>query len=75
MNLKNTLAFAALLFLSACSGGAAEGEECTTDADCADGLECHLHEHDGETSDHGECEAHDHDEHTDHTDDTDHDGE
>lgn len=44
-------------FLAACEGegdgSGMEGDPCTSDADCADGLECH--EHDGEM----ECEAHD----------------
>ena len=31
------------------------GAECSADADCKEGLECHMHE--GE-DDHGECEAH-----------------
>ena len=73
MTFKNTLAFAAVLFLSACAGGAAEGEECETNADCADGLECVPHVHDGEEADHGECGEHEHDD--EHTDDTDHGGE
>ena len=61
MTLRTLLAFAALATLTtACAPGAQEGEECTEDADCADGLECHLHE--GE-DDHGECEAHDEDDH------------
>ena len=70
---KTPLALA-LCFISlvACSTLAQEGDECTTDADCAEGLECHMHEHDGEESDHGECEAHDEDD-TDHAGDTDHD--
>ena len=37
------------------------GEECSSDADCGDDLECHMH--DGET-DHGECEEHSEDEHS-----------
>lgn len=50
------------LLLSACGEAGKAGDECTADADCADGLECHMHE--GET-DHGECEAHDEEEHSD----------
>ena len=56
--------FAALLplvfvgFIAGCDGQAAgqAGEACNTDADCAEGLECH--EHDGEM----ECEVHDEEE-------------
>jgi len=58
-----------VLFLVACGGAAGEGEACEVTADCEEGLECHMH--DGE----GECHAeHDDEEtdHTDHTDDTDH---
>ena len=58
--------------LTACATLGEEGEACTTDADCADGLECHIEEHeeDGDTAadedhdDHeegGVCEAHDED--------------
>lgn len=56
MIIKKLAPVALLLALCACAEGAAEGEECTEDADCAEGLECHMH--DGE-EDHGECEAHD----------------
>ena len=58
MKIKTLFIFLGLLTLAACGGGdgATEGEACTTDADCADGLECHMH--DGEEDD-GECEAHD----------------
>ena len=64
--------FSALVALTACATLGEEGEACTTDADCADGLECHIEEHeeDGDTAadedhdDHeegGVCEAHDED--------------
>ena len=56
MKITRLSVFAFLFALCACAEGAAEGEECTADADCAEGLECHMH--DGE-EDHGECEAHD----------------
>ena len=60
----------AALGLAACGSAGGVGSECTTDADCAEGLECHMHEHDGEEdgeeSDHGECEEADED----HDDDT-----
>ena len=59
MKITRLSIFAFLFALCACAEGAAEGEECTADADCAEGLECHMH--DGE-EDHGECEAHDEDE-------------
>ena len=49
------------LFSFACAQGAKVGEECSADEDCAEGLECHLH--DGE-EDHGECEEHSEDEHS-----------
>ena len=49
----STLSFVALL--SACAGPGQVGDECTSDEDCAEGLECHMH--DGE-EDHGECEEH-----------------
>ena len=58
MKKVSLIAFA--LLLSACGESGKAGDECTTDADCADGLECHMHE--GET-DHGECEAHEEDDH------------
>ena len=54
----NLLAFASLLVLAACGKGDI-GDECIEDADCADGLECHVHEHDEEEHDeeeHGEEE-------------------
>jgi hypothetical protein len=52
--------------LAACASGADVGEECSTDADCAEGLECHLH--DGE-EDHGECEEYEeHDDTAEHED-------
>ena len=60
--MKNTLLKGLMILgivtLTACSAGGSEGEECSADADCAEGLECHFHEHDGEVEDHGECEAH-----------------
>ena len=57
MKITTPLTLLGLLTLVACGDGtAAEGEECTTDADCAEGLECHMHE---DEEDHGECAAHD----------------
>lgn len=58
MKKLSIIAFA--LFLSACGEASKVGEECTTDADCGEGLECHMH--DGE-EDHGECEEHSEEEH------------
>ena len=67
-------AFLTLSFLSlmACSAPGEAGDACETDADCADGLECHVHDHDDEDHDAeehdesaeagGVCEAHDDDE-------------
>ena len=54
------------MLLGACGDEekAAAGEECASDADCADGLHCHMHE--GE-EDHGECEAEEGDDHSDDT--------
>ena len=71
----------ALLLMVACAAPGEEGDACTADADCADGLECHVEEHDDhddEEEDHeesGVCEAHDddHDDHDDHDDEDDHD--
>ena len=57
MKLRKLTLLASMLLFTACESGAKEGEECTTDADCAEGLECHMHD-DGD-EDHGECEAHD----------------
>ena len=66
------ISFATLLTLGACASGGAEGEVCTSDADCAEGLECHIEEHadhdDGEEHEEsGVCESHedDHDDHDD----------
>jgi hypothetical protein len=67
-----------LLALAGCSSAGAVGEDCTVDADCEDGLVCHVEAHDeeeeeGEDHDEGgmceEAGAHD-DDHTDedHTD-------
>ena len=57
IELKKAFAIVALVALTACGGGAGQvGDECETDADCADGLECHAHDHGDEV--HGECEDH-----------------
>lgn len=63
-----TITLLALFALTACGAGGEVGAECTSDEDCAEGLECHFHEHhdDGDTGEaheeeeeeHGECEAH-----------------
>ena len=53
--MKKLSFIACALFLSACAQPGKVGDECSADADCGEGLECHMHE--GET-DHGECEAH-----------------
>ena len=53
------LTLVALGGFAACGGGA-EGDPCKTDADCADGLECHMEEHEGEEEEE-EGEEHDHD--------------
>lgn len=58
MKFHHLLALGAMFTFGACGAEGQEGDECETEADCGDGLECHLHEHDGEVSDHGECEAH-----------------
>ncbi|MFT5684715.1 MAG: hypothetical protein ACI8RZ_005659 [Myxococcota bacterium] len=67
MKTIHLLALTALLTLSACGAGDA-GDECSSDDDCADGLECHFHddhddeeeeeEHDEEEEEHGVCEEH-----------------
>ena len=67
----------ALLMMVACAAPGEEGDACTADSDCADGLECHMEEHDDHDheEDHeesGVCEAHD-DDHDDHDDEDDHD--
>ena len=53
MKLHKLTLLASMLLITACEGKA--GDECTSNDDCAEGLECHMH--DGET-DHGECEEH-----------------
>lgn len=58
MKTSQRLAIVALFTVSACGSPGDVGDECFDDGDCAEGLECHLHEHDGEVSDHGECEEH-----------------
>ena len=64
MKKLSLLAFA--FFLSACAQPGKAGDQCSADADCEEGLECHMHE--GET-DHGECEAHEeHGDEDDHSD-------
>jgi len=82
------LTLTAFITLTACGGATGEaGDSCTTDADCAEGLECHIEDHEdhdhegeeGEEEEHeetGVCEEHeDHDDedHDDH-DDEDHEG-
>ena len=66
MKLTNLLALAGLLTLAACGAGE-EGDPCASDEDCADGLECHIEEHDHEDEEEeeheeeGVCEEGDHD--------------
>ena len=50
---KNILGIAAMLALAACSPQAKEGEACTSNDDCEDGLECHMEKHE-EGEDHSE---------------------
>jgi hypothetical protein len=52
------LTFTTLFALTACGAGGAVGDTCTTDADCADGLECHIEEHEEETHEEEEHEDH-----------------
>jgi len=53
--------FSTLVALTACATLGEEGDACTTDADCADGLECHIEEHDEHTDTGAEEEEHDED--------------
>ena len=59
--MKKLSLIAFTLFLSACAQPGKVGDECSADADCGEGLECHMHE--GE-EDHGECEEHNEEEHS-----------
>ena len=68
-----TMAIAGLFALTACGSAGEAGDECFDDGDCAEGLECHVEEHDGhededtahedEEEEHedegGVCESHD----------------
>ena len=58
------LALTALLGLAACGAGGEVGDPCTSDDDCADGLECHIHDHgdEEEGEEEGECEEHEEEE-------------
>ena len=62
-NLTKIILAMPLLVLTACDG-AAEGEACATDDDCADGLVCHVHD----SGEDGECESEDEDHDDDHDD-------
>jgi len=59
-NFKITTLLLAIFALQGCAQLGDVGAECSADADCQEGLECHMH--DGE-EDHGECEAHEEDDH------------
>ena len=61
------------LTLGACASAGEAGDACTSDDDCADGLECHIEEHDDhdeeeeEHDEEGVCEEEgEHDDHDDH---------
>lgn len=71
MTFRKLMLLTVALGFAACGPGDV-GDECNDDDDCAEGLECHLHEHDGEIADHGECEEHDEDHDTDAGTDEDH---
>ena len=67
MKLSTLFTVAGMFSLAACSSLGQAGDACTTDADCEDGLECHVHEHDEEEEEGeehegeeegGVCEAH-----------------
>ena len=66
MKISTILTATAFLSLAACSSLGQAGDACTTDADCEEGLECHVHEHDEEEEgeehegeeEGGVCEAH-----------------
>ena len=67
--MKKISLVALALFMSACAQPGKVGDECSENADCAEGLECHLHEdgHEGEEEEaHGVCEEeHGEEEHSD----------
>ena len=44
-----------LITLAACGAPGEAGDPCTTDADCEEGLECHVHD-EHEAEDHGDEE-------------------
>ena len=64
MKLSMLFALGAMFALTGCGTEGQEGDACTTDADCAEGLECHVHEHEEgeeeeeEHEEEGMCEAH-----------------
>ena len=68
-NMKIITLLLAIFALQGCAQLGDVGAECSEDADCKEGLECHLH--DGE-EDHGECESHDEHEEDEHDEDEDH---
>ena len=51
-----TLAVFGLFALVGCDNLGAEGDSCEVNADCEEGLECHVHEDDGDDEG-GICEA------------------
>ena len=57
MKILHPLALATLFLLGACASPGEIGDACEVDEDCAEGLECHLHE-DEPGEPHGDCEAH-----------------
>ena len=61
MTTSRLLVLSSLLALAACSAGA-EGDACTSDEDCGEGLECHV-EHDDHDSHEDGDSGEEHDDH------------
>ncbi len=64
MTPSRLLVLSSLLALAACSAGA-EGDACTSDDDCGDGLVCHMEHDDHGDEDSGEAHDEEGEEHSD----------